>query len=135
MRELRQICHTKTILPTSYTFKSSQILHIRRDPIVSGGFGDVYEGVLNGSKIYVKRVRIHSQGGPANPKKCFPVAFPSLLLPMRSGDSLPRGCGVETLETPKYCPRPWKHFGFSPACFRIDAWWRPDGTRQETPRC
>jgi hypothetical protein len=62
LRELKHICGTRMILPTSYTLPS-HLLDICRHPVVSGGSGDVYEGTLNGSKVCVKRVREYSKDG------------------------------------------------------------------------
>ena len=56
------------ILPTLYT-PPSQVLTIGRQPVASGGSGDVYEGTLNRSKVCVKRVRVYSVGGPEVAKK------------------------------------------------------------------
>jgi len=75
LRELRNICGPKMILPTSYTV-SSQLSNISSDPVAPGDFADVHEGTLSGSKVCVKRVRIHphkdSQKGP--PKVSCPIA-------------------------------------------------------------
>ena len=68
LRELRHICGTRTILPTSYTF-SSQRLGIGHRPVASGGSGDVYEGTLDGSKVCVKRVRVYSRDGQTKSTK------------------------------------------------------------------
>jgi len=57
LRELRSICGTKGILPTSYTI-SSHLLNINPDPFASGGFGDVCHGILNGSRVCIKRARM-----------------------------------------------------------------------------
>ena len=56
------------ILPTSYT-PPSQVLTVGRQPVASGGSGDVHEGTLNGSKVCVKRVRVYYVDGPDGGKK------------------------------------------------------------------
>ncbi|KAF9646886.1 kinase-like protein [Thelephora ganbajun] len=58
LHELRSICGTKTILPTSYTL-SSDLTNIGPNPVASGGSGDVYLGTLGSSKVCVKRMRLH----------------------------------------------------------------------------
>jgi len=63
LRELRSICGARAVLPTSYTL-SSDTLNIGPDPFASGGYGDVYQGTLNGSTVSVKRVRVYLQDGP-----------------------------------------------------------------------
>jgi len=57
-----------SILPTSYTLSPS-LLKIGRQPIASGGPGDVYEGTLKGSKVCVKRVRVYSKDTPEKATK------------------------------------------------------------------
>ncbi|KAF9644348.1 kinase-like protein [Thelephora ganbajun] len=70
LRELRHICGTRTILPTSYAL-SSQVLLVGRQPVASGGSGDVYEATLNDLKVCVKRVRIYPKDNLVNPLKTF----------------------------------------------------------------
>jgi len=54
-----------------------------------------------------------------------------LLFLTRLPDSLPGGCGVETLGTPKYCPPPWYHLDSTPAHLEMDARRRLDKIHQE----
>jgi hypothetical protein len=63
LRELKNLCGTRGIIPTSCT-PLSQLLDISPKPFASGGYGDVFEGTLNGSKICVKRVRVYSRDPP-----------------------------------------------------------------------
>ena len=42
---------------------------VDRQPVASGGPGDVYEGWFDGSKVCVKRVRTYSKEGPEKAKK------------------------------------------------------------------
>jgi len=39
-------------------------LNIALEPFASGGFGDVYEGTLDGSRVCIKRVRVYTRDGP-----------------------------------------------------------------------
>ena len=50
------------MLPTSYTLSSS-VLKIAPEPFASGGFGDVYIGTLDGSRVCVKRMRVYTSYG------------------------------------------------------------------------
>ena len=68
LRELRKICGTRMILPTSCTLSSS-LLETDRQPLASGSSGDIYEGTLNGSSVYVKRLRMYSKEGPKKATK------------------------------------------------------------------
>ncbi|KAF9642287.1 kinase-like protein [Thelephora ganbajun] len=69
LRELKSICGTRKILPTSYTI--SHPLNISPDPFARGGFGDVYQGILDGSKVCIKRVRVYTQDDPQKATKAF----------------------------------------------------------------
>ena len=68
LRELRSICSTRGILPTSYTI-SSDLLKVGPNPSIPGGFGDVYEGSLDNSSVSIKRVRIYDRDGPEKATK------------------------------------------------------------------
>ena len=68
LRELRRICGAKGILPASYTL-SSDLLSIGSDPFASGGYGDVYEGTLDGSRVCIKRIRVNLRDGLENAAK------------------------------------------------------------------
>ena len=57
--ELRSICGANGILPTSYTITSH--LNVESDPFAFGGFGDVYHGTLDGSRVCIKRVRVYTE--------------------------------------------------------------------------
>lgn len=60
LRELRSLCGTSMVLPTSFTLPS-QLLEIDPIPLTSGSSCDVYRGILNGSRVCVKRVRVYAQ--------------------------------------------------------------------------
>jgi hypothetical protein len=47
---------------------SSNLLNIGRDPFIAGGYGDVYGGTLNGSKVCIKRMRVYT-GDPQRAAK------------------------------------------------------------------
>ena len=64
LRELRHICGSRTILPTSHILLPP-ILITSSHPVASGSCGDVYEGTFNGSKVCAKRVRAYIMDGPA----------------------------------------------------------------------
>ncbi|KAF9643894.1 kinase-like protein [Thelephora ganbajun] len=70
LRELRNVCGNRGILPTSYTL-SADFLDIGSYPLDSGGYGDVYLGVLGGSNVSVKRVRMYVAEGPQKVTKTF----------------------------------------------------------------
>jgi len=68
LRELRTICGARAILPTPYTL-SSDLLNIDPNPFVSGGFGDVYKGTLDSSRVCIKCVRTYTRDGPQKAAK------------------------------------------------------------------
>jgi len=75
--ELRNICGTRLILPSSYT-PSPSTLDISKQPIASGGPGDVYQGTLNGVAVCIKRIQMYSKDGlGGDTKVCHPIASPS----------------------------------------------------------
>ena len=61
LRELRSICSARKIFPTSYILSSS-LLSIGPDPFACGGFGDVYHGTLDGSRVCIKHERVYAKG-------------------------------------------------------------------------
>ena len=69
-RELRTICGTSGILPTSYTL-SSERLNVDTEPFTAGGYGDVYMGTLDDSIVCVKRVRVYQDGPQRATKVCY----------------------------------------------------------------
>jgi len=48
------------VLPASLTIQPSH-LGVDHQPVASGGAGDVYGGVFNGSKVCVKHVRVYAR--------------------------------------------------------------------------
>jgi len=62
--ELRHVCGTRAVLPTSCT-PPSPLTTIGRQPIALRSSGDLYEGrTLDGLKVRINRVRVRSQEGP-----------------------------------------------------------------------
>ena len=76
LRELRNICGSKMILPTSYTLSSS-LLNIDDRPVAPGGPSYVYRGTLNDSRVCVKRVQVYSKDGSGKATKVCPTLFPA----------------------------------------------------------
>ena len=74
LRELKNVSGTRGILPTPYML-SSDLLNIAPEPFASGGYGVVYEGSLNSSKVCVKRIQVYIQDGPQKAAKVHYYAF------------------------------------------------------------
>ena len=120
MRELRTICGTRGILPTSYTLPPD-LLSIDLDPFARGGYGDVYRGTLDGSMVCVKRMQVYTGDDPRRAAKVRinAVASPALSI-TKSADLLPRGRNVETLDTPKYLTPAWCYYQPLSTHFNLD---------------
>jgi len=68
LRELRSVCGTRMILPTSCIIPP-HLPTIDLEPFACGGFGDVYHGTLDGSRVCIKRVRMYTEDGPQKATK------------------------------------------------------------------
>ena len=134
LRELRNICGTRAILPTSYTL-SPDLLTIGPNPFASGSYGDVYEGTLDGSRVCTKRARVYAQDGPRKTTKvrlrCRPLLCPPLLTKL--ADVPPRGHCVETLGTPKRTTPAGDYYHSFPVRFELDVWRGPARIHQGDP--
>ena len=128
LRELKTICGDKTILPTSYTLPP-HLLEIDPEPVASGGSGDVYKGTFNGSEVCIKRVRVRFQSDQPRAAKvcCRCHCFPCSLSLTKLTDLLPRGCIVETLDTPERLAPSGYHRRPPPARFEM-------GVRRQSAR-
>ena len=129
---LRSVCGTRAILPTSYTI-SSRLLNIDPEPFASGGYGDVYEGTLDGLRVCIKRVRVYTQDGPQKAARVRPrhPRSPRSPVLMKLADLLPRGHNVETLDTPEHRVPTWCYSHPLPARFELDVWWGLVGIHQK----
>ena len=67
------------ILPASHILSSSVLTIDHRQPVASGGSGDIFKGTLNGAGVCVKRVRIYSKDGP---DKAIKVCFYAITSPV-----------------------------------------------------
>ena len=128
------MCGNRTILPTSCTLPVDG-LNVDDNPFAQGGFGDVYNGILNGSTVCVKRLQVATQGRlEAATKVGFLVpsclCLSSRRLPL---DVLPRGRYLEALETPKHTTTPGCHHFSASTYFRLDAWWKSVKLHQREP--
>ena len=62
------MCGAEGMIPTSYAL-SSDLLSIGPEPFASGGYGDVFEGTHNGSRVCIKRVRAYTSEDPKKAAK------------------------------------------------------------------
>ena len=129
------MCGDLKILPRSHVLSIS-LLKTGEWPISSRGPCDAYEGILNGSKVCVKRLRVYSNGEPEAAKHVCNRRFyisPSFLT-IRIG-ILPGGDRVEAFGTPKHCPTPRGNRHPPPVGFSLDAWRGAAGIYRNEPVC
>ena len=60
LHKLQAICCQHNILPSSYNV-SGNLKRVDSDPVASGGFSDVWEGVHDGKTVCIKRLRVTQQ--------------------------------------------------------------------------
>lgn len=132
--ELRKVCSTWKMLPTSYTILGT-LLNTSTEPVSSGDFADIYEGTLKGSKVCVKQARISSEVSLQAAQKVHHTTsqFVGCRFLTDHTALLPRGNLVETPNSPKHCSLPGYHCYSLEAYFGLDAWRRPDRVRQKKP--
>ena len=76
LRELKNTCGDKGILPTSYALPP-KLLHINPGPFASGGYGEVFKGALDGSMVCIKCVRVYAKDPPEKALKAGFILFGS----------------------------------------------------------
>ena len=77
-RRFRQLCGQTGLLPTSYTIREN-LIQTTENPIDSGGFGDVWEGIYNNKRVAIKALRAYKEDVVQKVKK---VTHPALLVPL-----------------------------------------------------
>ena len=68
MHELRTICGTNGILPTSFA-SLSQLQYTSPEPFAEGARGEVFHGTLDGSKVCIKRIKVYTKDSPEKAMK------------------------------------------------------------------
>ena len=119
------MCGNKTILPTSCTLPLDG-LKVDDHPFARGGFGDIYDGTLNGSAICVKRLQVPTKDElETTTKVCFlmPSCLSCLSSPRVPVDVPPRGHYLEAPETPKHITPVGRHHLSTSTYFGTDSWW------------
>ena len=110
LHEIKKICSIREVLPKLCTILDSLL-----DISLLSVSGYVSQGILDGSKVRIKCVRMYPKG--ALWEVCFQRhIFPYSWALMKAEDLLPGSCSVETLDTPEYCP-PSRHHHQSPPIY------------------
>ena len=124
LRELGSICGTRGKLPPRYLLETSLSVPSTR-PVASGSSGDVYEGLLDGSRVCVRRLRIHAQESRSTKEVRYQShRLPLLVLLTRPTDLPTRGSRMETFVTPKHRSPPGYHSRTPSTHFYLDFWGR-----------
>ena len=107
------------MLPQSHVLQNS-LLNVYERPIAARGPYDVYEASFNGSKVWVKRLRIYSGEGAGDVTR---VSFRDSGLDSFASHQpvgfLSRSRDLETFIPSKYRPSPWRDRLTLPVCFRL----------------
>ena len=124
LRELKNICGDKEVLPKPWTLSESLL-------------GCVYKGTFNGSKVRIRRVRMHSGGDPRKVKEvCTLCHVPLFLNQLITPVGLPQGGrNFETLRTSEHCPPLGCDHGSSRTHFRLGPGRGPSAVHRKAPRC
>jgi len=122
LRELGSICGTWGKLPPRYLLETSLAIPSTL-PVASGGSGDVYEGLLDGSRVCVRRPRIDAEESRSTKGVRYRSHRLSLLAFLTLPTDLPlRGSRMEAFDTPKHHSPPRHHSRTPPTHFRLDFW-------------
>lgn len=57
-KRFRQLCGWTGLLPTSHTIPE-KLVQTTEYPIISGSFGDVWEGIYNDKRVAIKALRVY----------------------------------------------------------------------------
>lgn len=130
------MCGSQKILPQSHILQDDFVLNTAEFPIASRGSCDVYEGLLNGSKVCIKRLRVYSVEGPKDVKRVgyyittFPLPFLIKNIGLLSG-----GRGVETSGASKRRSSSGCHRHSFPIHLGLDAWRGVAGIYWDVSKC
>ena len=103
---------------------------------MKGGYSDMHEGTLDGSRVCIKRVRVYQD----DPGKATEVCYlrcrsPCSLSLMKLVGLLSRGRNVEAPGSLKHRTPTVYYHHFPSTHFGLDAWRGPAGLHQEAPQC
>ena len=68
-KRFRQLCGWTGLLPTSYTIPERHIQQTTEQPVASGVFGNVWEGIYNGERVAMKALRVFKEDDVRKVKK------------------------------------------------------------------
>ena len=131
MHEFGKICSVKGVLPKSCTLSAGSLPHPGFLPVSE----NAYEGILNGLKVRIKRVRIVPKGDPQKAKVCSQCHVSPFLGANEWTDIPPSRRGVETPGTSKHCSPSGRDHRSTSTSFGLDVRWGLDGIHYEPSGC
>lgn len=78
-KRFRQLCGWVGLLPTSYTIPEKLVQQSDEQPVASGTFSDVWEGIRNGELVAVKALRVFKDDDIRKAKKVTRTMLPTPL--------------------------------------------------------
>ena len=79
-KRFRRLCDRTGLPPTSHIIPQ-KFVQTTGQPVTSGGFGDVWEGIYNGKRVAIKALRVHKEDDVRRIKKVANSTFPTPLDP------------------------------------------------------
>jgi len=67
-KHVRQLCGWTGFLPTSHIIPEA-LIRTAEDPVTSGSFGDVWEGICNDKRVAIKALRVYKRDDIQNVRK------------------------------------------------------------------
>lgn len=79
---LREICFSRTVLPSTYEVSGELSCCTTGQPVACGGFSDIHKGTLNGEDVCIKLLREPTKGNKAAVGQVIhPHAIPQIAKP------------------------------------------------------
>ena len=107
-KRFRQLCGRARLLPFSHILPE-KLIQTSENPVASGGFCDVWEGIYHDKWVAIKALRIYKED---DVRKVTKVTYPALPISLRrlwltvAEGYLQGGCDLEADLTSKYRPVP-----------------------------
>ena len=67
-KQFQQFCGLTGLLPTSHTI-ARELVQMTEHPVISGAFGDIWEGIYNGERVAMKVLRVFKENDVGEVKR------------------------------------------------------------------
>lgn len=74
-KKFRQLCGRAGSLPASHII-SENLIRTSEEPVASGGYGDVWEGIYNDKRVAIKALRVYRDDDVRKVSKVTHPVFP-----------------------------------------------------------